>query len=165
MRPRPCGQSAAERLSAEAAQGAALALEGVDDVEGGDDRSLGVLGVGHGVTDDVLEENLEDTAGFFVDEAADVLDATTASDTADRGLGDALDVIAKDLAVALDPALPQPTGASGHSWPSFLHLPMECGPCPARGASDGPRYSHLACRADFTTMKGGRACCAAAASG
>ena len=54
-------------LSAEPVQGAALSLEGVDDVEGGDGLSLGVLGVGDCVSDDAFEEGLEDTAGFFVD--------------------------------------------------------------------------------------------------
>ena len=64
-----------------------------------------MLGVGHGVTDDVLEEDLEDTAGLLVDEAADALDTTTAREAADGGLGDTLDVVAKDLAVALGAAL------------------------------------------------------------
>jgi hypothetical protein len=54
-----------------------LALEGVDDVEGGDGLALGVLSVGDGVTDDTLEEGLEDTAGLFVDhwEGLDISDA------------------------------------------------------------------------------------------
>ena len=43
------------RLGAETVKGAALALESVDDVERGDGLALGVLGVGDGVTDDVLE--------------------------------------------------------------------------------------------------------------
>jgi hypothetical protein len=56
-----------------------------------------VLAVGDGVTDDVLEEDLQDTASLFVDQARDTLDATTASQTADSRLGDALDVVTKDL--------------------------------------------------------------------
>ncbi|RCN53557.1 core histone H2A/H2B/H3/H4 [Ancylostoma caninum] len=47
---------------------AALALEGVDDVHGGDGLALGVLAVGDSVTDHVLKENLEDSAGLLVDE-------------------------------------------------------------------------------------------------
>ena len=42
------------RLAAEAVEGAALALERVDDVHGGDGLAAGVLGVGHGVADGVL---------------------------------------------------------------------------------------------------------------
>ncbi len=48
-------------LASEAIQGPALALEGVDHVEGSDGLATAVLGVGHSVTDDVLQEDLEDT--------------------------------------------------------------------------------------------------------
>ena len=56
-------------LTAEAVQGAALALERVDDIHGGDGLAARVLGVGHGIADDVLKEDLEDTAGLLVDQA------------------------------------------------------------------------------------------------
>jgi hypothetical protein len=56
-----------KNLSTETVKGAALALEGVDDIEGGNSLALGVLSVGDGVTDDTLEEGLEDTTGLFVD--------------------------------------------------------------------------------------------------
>ena len=95
----------AGNLAAEAVQGAALALEGVHDVHGGHGLAAGVLGVGHGITDDVLQEHLQHTAGLLVDQAGDTLDATTASQAADGGLGDALDVVPEDLAVALRAAL------------------------------------------------------------
>ncbi len=55
------------RLTTETIQSAALTLEGVDNIEGSDSLSLGVLGVGDSITDDTFEEGLEDTAGFFVD--------------------------------------------------------------------------------------------------
>ena len=45
-------------LSTEAVQGASLALEGVDHIEGGHGLAAGVLGVGDGVTDHVLKEHL-----------------------------------------------------------------------------------------------------------
>ena len=96
------------RLAAEAVEGAALALERVDDVHGGDGLAARVLGVGHGIADDVLEEHLEDTAGLLVDEAGDALDTTAAREAADGGLGDALDVVAKDLRWRLAPPLPSP---------------------------------------------------------
>ena len=88
-------------LTAEAVQGAALAFQGIHDVHGGDSLPLGVLGVGDGIPDDVLKEHLEDTTGLLVDEARDTLDTTTASQTADGGLGDTLDVITQHLPVAL----------------------------------------------------------------
>ena len=94
-------------LTAESVQGAALPLEGIDHIHGGDGLPLGVLGVGDGVTDDVLQEDLEDTTGLLVDQARDTLDTTAASQTADGGLGDALDVVPEDLPVALGASLSQ----------------------------------------------------------
>ena len=82
------------RLATETVEGPALALEGVDHVEGGDGLALGVLGVGDGITDDTLEEGLEDTTGLLVDHGGDTLDTTTARETADSGLSDTLDVVA-----------------------------------------------------------------------
>lgn len=83
----------------------ALALESVDNVEGGDGLALGVLSVGDGVTDNTLQEGLENTAGLLVDHSGDTLDTTTASETADSGLSDTLDVVAQNLAVTLGATL------------------------------------------------------------
>jgi len=94
-----------QHLLAEAVEGAAGALESVDDIESSDGLALGVLAVGDGVTDDVLEEDLENTTGLLVDETRDTLHTTTTSETADHGLGNTLDVIAKNLAVTLGAAL------------------------------------------------------------
>jgi hypothetical protein len=93
------------KLSTESVDGASLALEGIDDVEGGDGLALGVLGVCDGIADDVLQEVAEHGAGLLIDEAGDALDTSTTSQTADRGLGNALDVVAKDLAVTLGASL------------------------------------------------------------
>ena len=82
-----------------------MPLQGIDDIHGGDSLPLGMLSVGDSVTDDVLKENLEDTSGLLIDEARDTLDTTSASQTADGGLGDALDVITQDLAVTLGASL------------------------------------------------------------
>ena len=127
------GASAAvqrRRLATEAVEGAALALEGVDDVHGGDGLAARVLGVGDGVTDDGLHEGLEDTAGLLVDQAGDALDATTASQAADGRLGDALDVVPEHLAVALGASLSEPLASlstSGHCW--LLVLVLKCCVC------------------------------------
>ena len=81
-----------------------MAFQRVDNVHGCDGLPLGVLGVGDGITDDILEEHLQDTTGLFVDETADSLDTTSASKTADGGLGDTLDVITQDFAMTLGAA-------------------------------------------------------------
>ena len=100
-------RSAVGDLTTEAVEGAALALDGVDNVKSSDSLAAGVLSVGDGVTDDVLEEHLQDTSGLLVDEAGDALDTTSACQTADSGLRDALDVVSEDLSVALSAALAQ----------------------------------------------------------
>ena len=82
-----------------------MSLESVDDVESGDSLSLGVLGVGDGVADDVLEEDLEDASGLFVDQAGDSLDAASSSKSSNGGLGNSLDVITKDLSVTFRASL------------------------------------------------------------
>ena len=94
-------------LTAKSVQGTSLALQSVDNIHGGDSLPLGVLGVGDGITDDVLKEDLEDTTGLFVDESRDTLDSSTSRQTTDGGLGDALDVITKYLAVTLGASLAQ----------------------------------------------------------
>ena len=48
------------RLASKPVECAALPLEGVHHVHGSDSLPLGVLGVGHGVTDDVLQEYLQE---------------------------------------------------------------------------------------------------------
>ena len=92
-------------LSTESVQGASLPLEGVDHIHGGDGLPLGVLGVGDGIPDDVLKEDLEDSTGLLVDEARDTLDTSTSRQTADGGLGYSLDVITEYLAVTLGASL------------------------------------------------------------
>jgi hypothetical protein len=70
-----------------------------------------VLGVGDGVADDVLEEDLEHAAGLLVDEPRDALHAAPPGQPPDRRLGDPLDVVAEHLPVALGAALAQPLAA------------------------------------------------------
>ena len=94
-----------ERLTSETVEGTALSLESIDDVHGSDGLSLGVLSVGDGVANDVLEENLQNTASLFVDEARDTFHTTTAGQTTNRGLRDALDVVSQHLPVSLGATL------------------------------------------------------------
>ena len=94
-----------------------MTFEGVDDVHGGDGLPLGVLGVGDGIPDHVLEEHLEDTTGLLVDEAGDPLDSSPPRQTADGGLGDALDVVSQHLTVTLGASLSESLASlatSGH---------------------------------------------------
>ena len=55
--------------------------------------TLGVLSVGECIYDHVLEEDLEDSSGFFVDESRDTFYTTSTSQSADGWLRDTLDVV------------------------------------------------------------------------
>ena len=92
-------------LAAESVESTALALQSVDNVHGSDGLSLSVLRVGDSVTDDVLQEDLEDATGLLVDETTDSLHSTTASQATNSGLGDTLDVVTQDFPVALGASL------------------------------------------------------------
>ena len=100
------------RSSSETVDGSSLSLEGIDDVHGSDGLSPGVLSVGDGISDDSLEEALEDLSGVIIDEGGDSLDTSSSGEPADGGLGDALNAgsgvsllggpLGADLALASD---------------------------------------------------------------
>ena len=75
-------------LASESVEGASLPLEGIHHIHGGDGLPLGVLGVGDGVPDDVLQEDLQYSASLLVDESGNPLDASSAGQPPDGGFGD-----------------------------------------------------------------------------
>ena len=85
-----------------AVEHAASLAEGVDDVQRGDCRALGVLSVGDGVTDDALDEALQDAADLLIHDAGDALDTASAGEAADRWLSDAADVVLEGSLLAAD---------------------------------------------------------------
>ena len=64
-----------------------------------------MFGVGYGISDDILQENLENSTGFLIDKARDTLYTSTASQTSDGRLGDTLDVVSQHLTVTLGASL------------------------------------------------------------
>ena len=88
-------------LTAKSVQSASLSFESIDDIHSCHGLALGVLGVRYSITDDVLKENLENTARLLVDQTRDSLDTATASETTNSRLGDTLDVVTKNLSVTL----------------------------------------------------------------
>lgn len=64
-----------------------------------------MLSVGDGIPDDVLQEDLQDSSCLLIDKARDTLDASSTSQSADGGLGDALDVVSEYLPVSLGASL------------------------------------------------------------
>ena len=94
-------------LTSKSVEGTSLPFEGIDNIHGGDGFPLGVFGVGDSIPDHVLKEDLEDATGLLVDEAGDPLDSSPPRQTADGGLGDALDVVPQHLPVTLSASLSQ----------------------------------------------------------
>ena len=113
---------AAASLATKSVQGSALSLQGVDNIHGSDGLTTRVLGVRDGVTDDVLEEHLEDSTSLLVDQTADALDSTTARQPADGRLGDTGNVVAQNLAVALGTSLSETLGSFSSSFSSSRHF-------------------------------------------
>ena len=74
-----------------------MSLEGVNDIESSNSLSLGVLGVGNGVLDNVLEEASENNSGLIIDEGADSLDTTSSGKSSDGWLGDTEDGVLDGL--------------------------------------------------------------------
>merc|ERR1719284_2039063 len=95
----------ARSLTSESVEGTSLTLESIDYVHSCDGLSLSVFGGGDGITDNIFQEYLEDTSGFFVDQARDTLDTSTSRQTTDGGFGDTLDVITQYLTVTLSASL------------------------------------------------------------
>ena len=109
-------------LTSESVQGSALSLQGIDDIHGGDSLPLGMLGVGNGITDDILKENLQHTTGLFIDEARDTFYTTSAGKTADSWLGDTLDVITKYFTMTLSAPFSQTFSSLSYTDPRQLSL-------------------------------------------
>ena len=99
------GKLVVRSLGTETVERAALALESVDDVERRDRLALGVLRVRDRVADHAFKEELEHTTSLVVDQTRDTLNTTTTGETTDSGLGDTLDVVAQNLAMAFSTAL------------------------------------------------------------
>ena len=92
-------------LATESVQGASLPLECIDHIHCSDCLPFSMFGVGYGISDDILQENLENSTGFFIDKARDTLYTSTASQTSDGRLGDTLDVVSQHLTVTLGASL------------------------------------------------------------
>merc|ERR1719249_616661 len=89
------------KLSSKAIEGPTLPLQCVYHVHGSHSLPLGMLCVGHSISDDILQENLENTPGLLVDETTDALDTPPSCEAPDCRLCNALDVVPQHLAMSL----------------------------------------------------------------
>ena len=84
---------------------AALAFECINHIKRRDRLALCMLCVCDRVPDDALKKQLENATRFIVNQAGNTLHTTTTCKTTDRRLGDTLDVVAQNLAMAFSTAL------------------------------------------------------------
>jgi hypothetical protein len=66
-----------------------------------------VFSIGDRVTDDVFKEVPKDTTDFFVDVSTDSLDSSTAGETPDCWLRNALNVLTHNLSMTFGTTLPK----------------------------------------------------------
>ena len=112
-------------LTTKSIEGFSLTLQGVDNIHGRHSLATSMLGVSDRVTNDVLEKDLEDTTSLFVNETRDTLDTATTSETTDSRLRDALNVVAKNLAMTLGTSLSK----SLSSFATTRHVALFCCCC------------------------------------
>jgi hypothetical protein len=93
------------RLTTETIEGTTLSLERVDNIERSNCLAFGMFGVCDGIANNTLKEGLEDTTSLLVYHSGNTLDTTTTCETTDSRLCDTLDVVTKNLPVALGTTL------------------------------------------------------------
>ncbi|KAI9921703.1 hypothetical protein PsorP6_002703 [Peronosclerospora sorghi] len=95
-------------LPAETVQRASLTLKSIHDIHCSDSFATGVLRVCYRVTNYILKEYFQYTAGFLVNKSGDTFHTTTTSKTTNSWLRDTLNVVAKNLAMTLRSTFSQP---------------------------------------------------------
>ncbi|GFP84483.1 histone h4 [Phtheirospermum japonicum] len=78
----------------------ALPLQSIDNIHGGHRLPPSMLGVGHGVSDDVLKGYLQNSPRLLVYQTTDSLHFASPRQTPDRRLRYALDVVTEFLTMS-----------------------------------------------------------------
>eukprot|EP00268_Persea_americana_P027708 TRINITY_DN2701_c0_g1_i1.p2 TRINITY_DN2701_c0_g1~~TRINITY_DN2701_c0_g1_i1.p2 ORF type:complete len:116 (-),score=21.75 TRINITY_DN2701_c0_g1_i1:107-454(-) len=97
-----------ETSTTKAIESPPLPLESIDNIHSSHSLPPGMLCVGHSISDDIFQKDLQDPASLLIDEAADALHAPSACESSDGGLRDSLDVVPQDFPVPLRSSLAQP---------------------------------------------------------
>ncbi|MFA6159112.1 MAG: hypothetical protein WC763_05835 [Candidatus Paceibacterota bacterium] len=92
-------------MATETVDGTTVALEGIDDVHGGNSLAMGVLSVGGSVAKDLLEELAKGSTALGVNLSRDALHTTTTGEAAKSRLGDSSDGLLERLTVTLSSSL------------------------------------------------------------
>jgi hypothetical protein len=101
------GTSLLDALASKTVKSSSLSLKSIHNIHGRHSLTPGMLSVRNGITDHILQKDLQHTASFFIDQPADTLHTASPRQTPDGRLRDALNVIAEHLPVTLGTALAQ----------------------------------------------------------
>merc|ERR1719433_1308136 len=88
-------------LTSKSVESTSLSLQSIDNIHCSDSLPLSMFSIGDSITDDIFQENLEDTSSFFIDQARNTFDTTTASQSANGGFSDTLNVITQNFTMTL----------------------------------------------------------------
>merc|ERR1711899_327115 len=88
-----------QKLSSESIKSASLPLQGIDDIHCCNRLPLGMFGVGNCITDDIFQEDFQNSSSFFVDKSRDSFHSSSACQSTDSWFGDTLGVISQHLAM------------------------------------------------------------------
>ncbi|KAL4589928.1 hypothetical protein LXL04_002840 [Taraxacum kok-saghyz] len=92
-------------LTTKSVESTSLALQSINNVHGGYSFPASMLGVCDGITDDIFKKDLQNSTGLLVDKATNTLNTSSSGETADRRLGDTLDVVPENLTMTLGSSL------------------------------------------------------------
>ncbi|KAK9059784.1 hypothetical protein SSX86_020488 [Deinandra increscens subsp. villosa] len=95
-------------LTSKSIQSSSLPLQSINNIHGRHRLPPSVLSVGHSVTNNILQKDLQDATCLFIDQPADPLHSASPRQPPDRRLRDSLNVIPENFPVALCSSLSQP---------------------------------------------------------
>merc|ERR1712156_602532 len=82
-----------QKLSSESIKSASLSLQRIDDIHCCNRLPLGMFSVGNCITNDIFQEDFQNSSGFFVDKSRDSFHSSSSCQSTDSWFGDTLDVI------------------------------------------------------------------------
>jgi hypothetical protein len=98
-------------LATKTIQSTPLPLERIHNIHSCHSLPPGMLSISHGITNDILQEDLEDTTSFLIDQPTDSLHTSPPGQPPDSRLGNSLDVITQHLPMPLCSSLSQTLSA------------------------------------------------------
>merc|ERR1712223_2076706 len=96
-----------QKLSSESVKSTSLSLQCIDDIHCSNSLPLGMFSEGDCITDDIFQEDFQNSSGLFVNKSRDSLNSSSASQSTDSWFGDTLDVISQHLSMTFCSSLSQ----------------------------------------------------------